>query len=271
MPLARKLASRYARAAEPLEDLVQVATVGLLHALDRFDSSRGSAFTSFAVPTILGELKRHFRDHCWSIHVPRPEQELSLKVQQAEQKLTAANQSSPTIAQLAEYLEVSAEAVCAALDVTATSRTASLEAPVGDADDGHPTVLGETVGGDDERYGLVDAALSIQACCSVLAERDRRLLGLRYEQGLTQREIAARIGCSQMQVSRLLRSALGRLCELYEASGGGVPTPGAPAASSARPPAREVLRGRRWLRSACRPPLGNARVSDRSRRDAAQR
>jgi RNA polymerase sigma-B factor len=266
MPLARKLAGRYARAPEPLEDLVQVATIGLLHALDRFDPSRGAAFTSFAVPTIVGELKRHFRDHCWSIHVPRPEQELSLKVPQAEQQLTAAYHRSPTIAELADYLEVSVEALCTALDVSATSRPASLEAPVRD-DEGQRTALGETVGGIDESYGLVDAALSIRACCSALGERDRRLLRLRYDEGLTQREIAARVGCSQMQVSRLLRRVLTRLQELYDDSGANGVTPPIPAPLVTGTAARNVLRVRRGAPGL--PP--STRQSARSGRITSQR
>ena len=266
MPLARKLAGRYAKAPEPLEDLVQVATIGLLHALDRFDPSRGTAFTSFAVPTIVGELKRHFRDHCWSIHVPRPEQELSLKLPQAEQQLTATYHRSPTITELAEYLEVSVEAVCTALEVSATSRPASLEAPVRD-DEGHRTKLGETVGGIDESYGLVDAALSIRACCSALGERDRRLLRLRYDEGLTQREIATRVGCSQMQVSRLLRRVLSRLQKLYDDSGANGVTPRAPAPVAAGTPARNALRARR--RAPGLPPA--TRQSARSAQTSSQR
>jgi AraC-like DNA-binding protein len=198
--------------------------------------------------------------------VPRPEQELSLKVPQAEQQLTAAYHRSPTIAELADYLEVSVEALCTALDVSATSRPASLEAPVRD-DEGQRTALGETVGGIDESYGLVDAALSIRACCSALGERDRRLLRLRYDEGLTQREIAARVGCSQMQVSRLLRRVLTRLQELYDDSGANGVMPPIPAPLVTGTAARNVLRVRRGAPGL--PP--STRQSARSGRITSQR
>jgi RNA polymerase sigma-B factor len=214
-PLARKLALRYIRTSEPLDDLVQVATIGLLNAVDRFDPSRGPSFSSFAIPTILGELKRHFRDRCWSVHVPRGEQELSLRVQRAEQQLSSRLGRSPTVQQLAELLEISTEQVCEGLQVTASYQSTSLDAPVGRIDE-DPRVLGETLGELDGHYEFVEDAVSVTSVLGRMPDRDRELLGMRYREELTQREIADRIGVSQMQVSRLLRRALTRADELVQ-------------------------------------------------------
>jgi RNA polymerase sigma-B factor len=226
LPLARKLALRYVRSSEPLEDLVQVATLGLLAAIDRFDPARGTAFSSFAVPTILGELKRHFRDHCWYVHVPRGEQELALKVQRAEQELVTRLGRSPTIDQLAELLELSAEEVCDALEVSASYRPVSLDAPVGDGD-GQPTTLSEAVGDVDDRYGLIDTTLSLSSAFAKLTAREQLLLEMRFGDGMTQREIGMQIGLSQMQVSRLLRQVLVRLRALSSPTIASVPPPAA--------------------------------------------
>jgi RNA polymerase sigma-B factor len=212
LPLARQLALRYARASEPLDDLMQVATVGLLGAIDRFDPARGRAFTSFAVPTILGELKRHFRDHCWSLHVPRPEQELALRVRDGERELTATLGRTPSVRQLAAHLKLRASEVSDGLRVTDANKGVSLDAPVGDVSE--PARLGDTVGVVDDGYELVDASLSLASALRQLPKRQRNLLLLRFGQEMTQREIGERIGVSQMQVSRLLRAALSTLHEL---------------------------------------------------------
>jgi RNA polymerase sigma-B factor len=216
-PLARKLAARYVHVAEPLDDLIQVATIGLIKAIDRFDPERGAAFSSFAIPTILGELKRHFRDHCWSIHVPRGEQELALRVQNVANELTARTGHSPTVAELAQHLEVSTEAVVGALDVISNTHLKSLDALVATSEGDGSTTLGDLLGGDDDGYDGVVTRQSLNTAAAAMSEDDRRLLGLRFEDGLTQREIAERIGCSQMHVSRLLRRALARLREEYDA------------------------------------------------------
>lgn len=215
-PLARKLAARYVHVAEPLDDLIQVATIGLIKAVDRYDPGRGAAFSSFAIPTILGEIKRHFRDHCWSIHVSRGEQELALKVQGAAAELTSRTGHSPTVAEMALHLEVSTEAVVGALDVISNTHLQSLDALVATTDGDGSTTLGELLGDDDDGFDGVVARESLNAAAASLTAADRRLLALRFEEELTQREIADRLGCSQMHISRLLRRALTRLRQEYE-------------------------------------------------------
>jgi RNA polymerase sigma-B factor len=205
LPLARKLAGRYARTQEPYDDLYQVACVGLVKAIDRFDPGRGVTFTSFAVPTILGELKRHFRDKGWSVHLPRGLQELALKVQEADSKLGARIGRSPTVVEIAEYLECDQESVVEALNGIAAHRPASLDAPIDTGVDDGAGTRHDVVGSNDEHYGLVELQASVKAAARELSENDRRVLALRFDEELTQREIAGRIGVSQMQVSRMLR------------------------------------------------------------------
>jgi RNA polymerase sigma-B factor len=215
LPLARKLARRYTGAREPFEDLFQVASLGLVKAIDRFDTSRGTAFSSFAVPTILGELKRYFRDLGWSVHVPRGAQEQALEVEAAQQKLTARAGRAPSTQELAEYLEISVEDVVEALETAAAHHSTSLDAPRDDAD-GESGTLADAFGGPDERYEFVDARVTIAAAARSLSERERHVLALRFIEDMTQTQIAEAIGISQMQVSRILRRALGRLDELTD-------------------------------------------------------
>jgi RNA polymerase sigma-B factor len=215
LPLARKLARRYAGAREPFDDLVQVASLGLVKAVDRFDVSRGTAFSSFAVPTILGELKRYFRDLGWSVHVPRGAQEQALKVEEAQQQLTSRTGRPPTVDELAQYLELSVEDVLDGLETAGAHHSTSLDAPR-DEIDGESTTLAEAFGADDEHYELVDATVTISTAARELPARERRVLALRFVEDLTQTQIADEIGVSQMQVSRILRRALGRLREITE-------------------------------------------------------
>jgi RNA polymerase sigma-B factor len=213
LPLARKLARRYVGAREPLEDLTQVASLGLVKAVDRFDPEREIAFSSFAVPTIVGELKRYFRDLGWSVHVPRGAQEMALKVSQASHQLATRTGRAPTPHELAQFLEWSVEEVVDALEAGAAHHAASLDAP-SDAGDGDAGTLVQSIGGEDEGYELVDARLTIVAAARQMPPRERRVLWLRFVDDLTQTQIAERIGVSQMQVSRILRRALQRLGEL---------------------------------------------------------
>jgi RNA polymerase sigma-B factor len=215
LPLARKLARRYAGAREPFDDLVQVASLGLVKAVDRFDTTRGTAFSSFAVPTILGELKRYFRDLGWSVHVPRGAQEQALKVEEAQQQLTSRTGRPPTVEELAQYLELSVEDVLDALETAGAHHSTSLDAPRDDID-GESTTLAEAFGEEDERYEFVDASVTISTAARELSARERRVLALRFVQDLTQTQIADEIGVSQMQVSRILRRALGRLREITQ-------------------------------------------------------
>jgi len=214
MPLARGLARRYGRSSEPFEDLLQVASLGLLKALDRYDSDRG-AFPSFAVPTILGEMRRYFRDSGWAIHVPRGAQERALKVRDAQERLANEHGRSPTVNQLAEYLEFDIEEVIDALQAVQAYDTLSLDAPRPRAD-GEVVTYGETLGQDDERYELVELDATLATVLNHIPARERAILRMRFVEDLTQTEIAQRVGISQMQVSRLLRRSLEQLRALTQ-------------------------------------------------------
>jgi RNA polymerase sigma-B factor len=218
MPLARSLARRYDRSSEPFEDLLQVAALGLVKAVDRFDVERGHAFASFAVPTILGELKRYFRDCGWAVHVPRGPQERALKVEEAQERLTSATGRPPTVGQIAEYLELSTEEVLGAMLAGQAYDALSLDAPRPSPGGGDPVTYGDSIGADDDRFGLVEADVTIAGALRHLPERERLVLHLRFVEDLTQTEIAARVGVSQMQVSRLLRRSLEQLRILTRAA-----------------------------------------------------
>ncbi len=215
LPLARKLARRYAGPREPFEDLMQVASLGLVKAVDRFDTQRGTAFSSFAVPTILGELKRYFRDLGWSVHVPRGAQELALKVEEAQQQLTTKTGRPPSVQDLALYLEMSIEDVLDALETASAHHSTSLDAPREDGEEESGS-LADAFGEEDDRYELIDASVTIATAARQLSARERRVLVLRFVEDLTQTQIADQIGVSQMQVSRILRRALSRLRELTQ-------------------------------------------------------
>jgi RNA polymerase sigma-B factor len=208
MPLARSLARRYERSSEPLDDLVQVASMGLVKAIDRFDPSRGNAFVSYAVPTILGELRRYFRDCCWDVHVPRGAQELSLRVEETQSQLTGDLGRPPTVRELAEYMEVDVERVLDAMAARSAYVVSSLDAPRSNADGTDAGTYGESVGAIDDSYELIEEGGAIAGALVHLSERERTVLRLRFEEDMTQTEIAAEIGISQMHVSRLLRRAL---------------------------------------------------------------
>ena len=216
MPLARRLARRYERSSEPFEDLLQVASLGLLKALDRFDPKRGHPFSSFAVPTILGEMRRYFRDSGWAVHVPRGTQERALKVRDAQERLANNRGRAPTVNQLAEYLEFDTEEVIDALQAIQAYETLSLDAPRPGAD-GDVVAYGDSVGKEDERYELVELDATVTAVLGHIPPRERLILRMRFVDDLTQTEIAERVGISQMQVSRLLRRSLDQLRTLTHA------------------------------------------------------
>ena len=217
MPLARTLARRYGRSTEPFEDLLQVAMLGLLKAVDRFDPERGCQFPSFAVPTILGEMRRYFRDSGWSVHVPRASQERALRLRDAQQNLASRWGRAPTVNELAEFLELDVEAVFDALQIAQAYEALSLDAPHPAAADGL-TAYGDAVGGEDERYELIELDATIAAVLRGVPERERRILRMRFLEDLTQTEIADRVGISQMQVSRVLRRSLEHLRALANGS-----------------------------------------------------
>jgi RNA polymerase sigma-B factor len=215
LPLARKLARRYSGAREPFDDLLQVASLGLVKAVDRFDTSRGTAFSSFAVPTILGELKRYFRDLGWAVHVPRGAQELAVKVEDAQQQLSARSGRSPTVQELAEYLELSIEDVLSSLETSRAHHAASLDAPHDDSE-GESGTVADSFGDEDPGLLLADARVTMGAAARHLTQREREVLTLRFVKDLTQTQIADQIGVSQMQVSRILRRSIARLAELTD-------------------------------------------------------
>lgn len=218
LPLARKLARRYAQSSEPQDDLVQVASLGLVKAVERFDPSRGFAFSSFAVPTIMGELKRHFRDTTWSLHVERGAQERARRISDAQQTLSGRTGRTPTVVELAQYLELTQEEVLDGLQTAEAFATVSLDAPMVTADDDETSRL-ETIGTDDARLGLVEDQATVFAAARSLPPHQRTILYLRFGEDLTQSEIAERIGVSQMQVSRLLRRSLAHLRDLTQTDG----------------------------------------------------
>jgi RNA polymerase sigma-B factor len=211
LPLARKLARRYVQSSEPYDDLVQVASLGLVKAVERFDPDRGFAFTSFAVPTIVGELKRYFRDTGWAIHVDRGAQERARKINEARQAISARTGRPPRVDELAQYLELSEEEVLDGLQVAEAYGTVSLDAPVAGEEDAKRL---DVIGDEDQRLGLIDDQTTIFAAAKHLPQREREILFLRFGEDLTQSEIAERVGVSQMQVSRLLRRSLHRLRQL---------------------------------------------------------
>ncbi len=211
LPLARRMARRYRRAEDPLDDLVQVAVLGLVKAIDRFDPSRETAFSSYAVPTMLGELKRHFRDHGWALHVPRGMQERVMAVDDAVRSLSRERGRSPSAADVAAILRLSEEEVLEAMEASSAYEAVSLESHRygGDADEG--ATYAERVGEEDARYELVEYEASLAPVLMALPDRDRLVLQLRFVEDLTQAEIAERIGVSQMHVSRIIRQAVARL------------------------------------------------------------
>ena len=213
LPLARKLARRYERASEPLDDLIQVASLALVKAIDRYDATRGDAFTSYAVPTILGELKRYFRDSGWALHVPRGMQELVLRVNSAVELLARELGRSPSPQQVAIKLDVPVEDVLQAMEASSAYDTMSLDAPRKTSDDTNGTIA-ESFGREDDRFEFVEDSASIQRGLKALPERERRIIYLRFAEGLTQAEIARRVGLSQMHVSRLIRRSVDRIRRL---------------------------------------------------------
>ena len=213
LPFARSLAMRYSGGVEPTEDLVQVASLGLVAALQRFDPDRGVPFAAFAGPTILGELRRHFRDRVWTLRVPRGLQERIRDVETAIAKLSHELERSPTVAEIAELLDITEADVLESFEATVARRTVSLDqpSPAGDTSDQAP--IGERIGGDDPGYELVEDREAIEASAGILDETEREILRLRFEEDMTQSKIAEQVGYSQMHVSRILRRALGKLRE----------------------------------------------------------
>ncbi len=211
LPLARQLARRYQRGGEPLDDLIQVASLGLLKSIDRFDPARETAFSSFAVPTILGELKRHFRDKGWSVRVPRDLQELAVKLEPLSEQLARELGRAATPAEIAQRAGVTLEQVHEAREAAGAYRAVSLDRSRDDDDEAGEAI---TFGIEDPGFGVAEDAATVQRLMRVLSDREREVLRLRFEEDLTQAEIGERIGVSQMHVSRIIRQAITKLREV---------------------------------------------------------
>ena len=210
LPLARQLARRYQRGGEQLDDLIQVASLGLLKAIDRFDPARETAFSSFAVPTILGELKRHFRDKGWSVRVPRDLQEMAVRVDRIADEMSRELGRAPTPGEIAKRIGATLEQVLEAREASAAYRAVSLDRPRAEnEDEGDP--YADAFGIEDPGFGLAEDSATVERLMQVLSEREREVLRLRFEEDLTQSEIGQRVGVSQMHVSRLIRQSISRL------------------------------------------------------------
>ena len=216
--LVRFLANKFKNRGEPLDDLVQVGYLGLLKAIDRFDPDRGLEFTTFATPTILGEIKRHFRDKGWSVRVPRRLQELSAKVNQATDTLTTRLQRSPKVEEIADYLGASVDEVLEAMESSSAYSSVSLEAPSGSDADDAPSIM-DRFASEDSDLAITDDRLVIEEALAGFSPREREVIELRFLQGLTQIEIAERLDISQVQVSRLLRRTLKKIQDKIDPEG----------------------------------------------------
>jgi RNA polymerase sigma-B factor len=216
LPLAYSIARRYERSNESMDDLVQVASLALLKAVDRFDAAQGNAFSSFAVPTITGELKRHFRDRSWIVRPPRHLQEHTLRVEAALSTLTQKLDRSPTVSELSTAMGIDEEDVLEALQARGGRRALSLSALTSDDDD-QPAALDRVLGCWDDGFATAEKRVLLDDLMRALSPRSREVLRLRFEKDLTQAEIGEILGVSQMQISRLIRQALQCLRELAEA------------------------------------------------------
>jgi RNA polymerase sigma-B factor len=210
LPLARYAASRYRRAGEPFDDLVQVASVGLLKAIDRYDPVRGAAFSSYALPTMSGELRRHFRDRSWAVRPPRDLQEQAIAVEKAADALERELGRSPTVDELAQRAGLDAEEVLEAREALSARMSTSLSSPVRGQDDDELD-LGSRLGHEDEGFAVAEHRATLTALSRALTEREREIVRLRFEQDMTQAEIGKLVGLSQMHVSRILRAAVEKL------------------------------------------------------------
>jgi len=214
LPLARSVARRYERTGEPLDDLFQIASFALVKAIDRYDPALGNAFSSYAVPTIAGELKRHFRDRGWAVRPPRGLQELALRVEAAVMRLSAQLDRGPTIRELAAATDSTDEEVLEALQARSGRDALSLQAPQGGED--RQAALEDVLGAGDDGYAQAEMRVFLDDLMTGLPRRTRAILRLRFEEDLTQAEIGALFGVSQMQISRIVRQALGRLREIAD-------------------------------------------------------
>ena len=248
LPLARSLARRYSGGSEPLEDLEQVACLALVRAVDGFDPTRGTAFTSYAVPSIAGALKRHFRDNGWSVRVPRELQELALRVERLNDELIAEHGHAPTAAEIATSAGggIEVEDVLEAREAFRALHSASLDQPRGSREDDDAGSLLDSLGDADLELGRAHDRAALHSVLDTLDERDRTIINLYYQDELTQAEIGRRLGYSQMHVSRLLRQAVERLRLAATQQDDQVAQLVGPASGGARPSCRSASRSAAW-------------------------
>ena len=220
LPLAFSQARRFSRGPVPLEDLRQVAAIGLIKALDRFDPGRGTAFSSFAVPTIAGELRRHFRDKTWDVRAPRELQERAVRLERERERLSPGLGRAPTAVELAERMDCTVEEVVESMEAANGRDAVSFDAPGAGSDEDGWT-LGDQLGFIDAGYARAESSAMVASLLATLPEREQLVLRLRFHDDLTQAEIGARIGCSQMHVSRILRAALEQLRRVDDGSPAG--------------------------------------------------
>ncbi len=211
LPIARRLAARYQRPGEPFDDIFQVACMGLVKAIERYDVDRNIAFSSYAVPTISGEIKRYFRDYSWAVRVPRDTKDLAVRVEAVARQLTHDRGRAPSVEEVAAAVDRSTELVLEAMQAVTASRTTSLDAPRPSGDEEAGETRGDATGRADDGFELAEQRALLQSLMTALTPREREVLRLRFHEDLTQAEIGERMGVSQMQISRVLRQALNRL------------------------------------------------------------
>lgn len=209
--LVETLAFKFAHGSEPYEDLVQVGMIGLIASLKRFDPEYGRSFESFAVPTIVGEIKRHIRDKTWSVHVPRRIKELGPRIKTAVEELTSKLQRSPRVQEIAEYLGVSEEEVLETMEMGRSYNAISVDSPIEAVNDGSQITLLDLVGTEDNGYEQIDRKMLLEKIFTVLTEREQEILRLTFFENLSQKQVGDQLGISQMHVSRLQRRALTKL------------------------------------------------------------
>ncbi|HWH94133.1 MAG TPA: SigB/SigF/SigG family RNA polymerase sigma factor [Baekduia sp.] len=210
LPLARYAASQYRRGSEPFDDLLQVASVGLLKAIDRYDPVRGTAFSSYALPTMSGELRRHFRDRSWAVRPPRDLQEQAIAVEKAAEALSRELGRSPTVEELADRADLDVEEVLEAREALTARMSTSLSSPVRGQDDDELD-LGSRLGHEDDGFVAAENRATLASLSRVLTAREREIVRLRFAEDMTQAEIGKIVGLSQMHVSRVLRAAIEKL------------------------------------------------------------
>ncbi|RSM76451.1 B/F/G family RNA polymerase sigma-70 factor [Amycolatopsis sp. WAC 01375] len=215
LPIAEHIAARFSGRGQPREDLVQVARIGLMKAVDRFDPGMGGDFLAFAVPTVMGEVRRFFRDTGWAVHVPRGMQELRTRLSRATTELTQTLGRAPTPTELAGHLDVAVDTVREGLLAANSYQTSSLDRPVNDGEGSLP--LSDVVGELDSRFEHIEDRHTVVPLLEKLPERERAILAMRFFEGLTQSQIAERVGISQMHVSRLLTKTLQELRGRFKA------------------------------------------------------